>query len=425
MIELIAVIALVSLIIIGMPIGFVLIIVGSGGLLYLNGLDSFMSSITSLSFRSVNDFTFTTIPLFILMAHFLSKSGIADDLFDSMLRWIGHLPGGAGVASVIASAGFGALSGSSVAATSTMSQIAIPQMVKSNYSEKFSAGLIASCTGTLAVLIPPSIPLILYGIQTETSVGKLLIAGVIPGIALATLISGFIIIVSFKNKNVVKASTWRERFTSLKRVLPAISLIIFVMSLLYLGIATSTEVAAFGAFGALFIGLILKRLDFKAIYDSLITTARQTSMIFLIVIGANIFANFIATTRIGIRIVEVIVQSGLSVYTILFLIIIMYIILGLFLDMIASLLITLPIVFPLIVELGFDPIWFGVVLVLLLEIGLVTPPVGLNLFITSEYARIPVQKVFAGSIPFIIILLLMIFILVLFPEIVLYMPSKM
>ena len=425
MIELIAVIALVSLIIIGMPIGFVLIIVGSGGLLYLNGLDSFMSSITSLSFRSVNDFTFTTIPLFILMAHFLSKSGIADDLFDSMLRWIGHLPGGAGVASVIASAGFGALSGSSVAATSTMSQIAIPQMVKSNYSEKFSAGLIASCTGTLAVLIPPSIPLILYGIQTETSVGKLLIAGVIPGIALATLISGFIIIVSFKNKNVVKASTWRERFTSLKRVLPAISLIIFVMALLYLGVATSTEVAAFGAFGALFIGLILKRLDFKAIYDSLITTARQTSMIFLIVIGANIFANFIATTRIGIRIVEVIVQSGLSVYTILFLIIIMYIILGLFLDMIASLLITLPIVFPLIVELGFDPIWFGVVLVLLLEIGLVTPPVGLNLFITSEYARIPVQKVFAGSIPFIIILLLMIFILVLFPEIVLYMPSKM
>src|SRR5699024_11048668 len=174
---------------------------------------------------------------------------------------------------------------------------------------------IASSTVTLTILIPPIIPLTVYGIQTEISVGKLLIAGVIRGIALATVISGFIIIVSFKNKNVVKASTWRERFTSLKRVLPAISLIVFVMSLLYLVIATSTEVAAFGAFAALFIGLILKRLDFKAIYDSLITTARQTSMIFLIVIGANIFANFIATTRIGIRIVEVIVQSGLSVYT--------------------------------------------------------------------------------------------------------------
>jgi len=425
LIELIAVIFLVTLIIIGMPIGFVLIIVGSGGLLYINGIDVFMSNITSIGFRSVNSFTFTTIPLFILMAHFLSKSGIADDLFDSMLKWIGHLPGGAGVASVVASAGFGALSGSSVAATSTMSQIAIPQMVKSNYSSKFAAGLIASCTGTLAVLIPPSIPLILYGIQTETSVGKLLIAGVIPGIVLATIIIGYIIIVSFRNKNTVGASTWGERFSSLKRVVPAVLLIIFVISLLYLGVATSTEVAAFGAFGALAIGLIIRKLNMKTIYDSLITTARQTSMIFLIVIGANIFANFIATTRVGVRIVDVIVASGLSVYTILFFIIVMYLILGLFLDMIASLLITLPIVFPLIVELGFEPIWFGVVLVLLLEIGLVTPPVGLNLFITSEYARIPVQKVFAGSIPFVFILLLMIVILIIFPDLVMYMPSRM
>src|SRR5699024_3505156 len=322
------------LIIIGMPIGFVLIIVGSGGLLYINGIDVFMSNITSIGFRSVNSFTFTTIPLFILMAHFLSKSGIADDLFDSMLKWIGHLPGGAGVASVVASAGFGALSGSSVAATSTMSQIAIPQMVKLNYSSKFAAGLIASCTGTLAVLIPPSIPLILYGIQTETSVGKLLIAGVIPGIVLAMIIIGYIIIVSFRNKNTVEASTWRDRFSSLKKVVPAVLLIIFVITLLYLGVATSTEVAAFGAFGALAMGLILRKLNVKTIYDSLITTARQTSMIFLIVIGANIFANFIATTRVGVRIVDAIVASGLSAYTILFFIIVMYLILGLFLDMI-------------------------------------------------------------------------------------------
>ncbi|MEV9640782.1 TRAP transporter large permease [Mammaliicoccus sciuri] len=425
MIALFAVILLLVFLAIGVPIGFVLILVGSLGLWIINGYDSLMAVLTSIGYRSVSNFTFTTIPLFILMAHFLSKSGIADNLFGSMLKWIGHLPGGAGVATVFSSAGFGALSGSSLAATSTMSQIAIPQMVKAKYSEQFSAGLIASCTGTLAVLIPPSIPLILYGIQTETSVGQLLMAGILPGILLAILVCAFVIASSLKNNTMVDKASWAERLNSIKPVFPSAILITLVISTLYLGIATSTEIAAFGAFGALAIGIALKRLNKEKIYESLVTTIKQTSMIFLIVIGANIFATFIAFTQSGVKVINLIVGSGASPYTILFLIILIYLVLGLFLDLIASLLITLPVVFPLIIQLGFDPIWFGIILVLLLEIGLVTPPVGLNLFITSEHAKIPVQKVFVGSIPFIGILLLTIVILIVFPEVVLYLPGKM
>lgn len=425
MVALTAVIVLLVLLIIGMPIGFVLILVGSFGLLIENGFDSLMAVLTSIGFRSVNNFTFTTIPLFILMAHFLSKSGIADDLFGSMLKWIGHLPGGAGVATVFSSAGFGALSGSSIAATSTMSQIAIPQMVKARYTEQFSAGLIASCTGTLAVLIPPSIPLILYGIQTETSVGQLLMAGILPGLLLGLLVCIFVVASSLKNKSMVDKVSWKERLSSTKPVFPSVLLIGLVVSILYLGIATSTEIAAFGAFGALVIGMSLKRLNRQKIYESLVATTKQTAMIFLIVIGANIFATFIAFTQTGVKVIEAIVESGASPYMILFFIILIYLVLGLFLDLIASLLITLPVVFPLMIELGFDPIWFGVILVLLLEIGLVTPPVGLNLFITSEHAKIPVQRVFVGSIPFIGILLLTIIILIIFPEIALFIPERM
>lgn len=425
MVALTAVIVLLVLLIIGMPIGFVLILVGSFGLLIENGFDSLMAVLTSIGFRSVNNFTFTTIPLFILMAHFLSKSGIADDLFGSMLKWIGHLPGGAGVATVFSSAGFGALSGSSIAATSTMSQIAIPQMVKARYTEQFSAGLIASCTGTLAVLIPPSIPLILYGIQTETSVGQLLMAGILPGLLLGLLVCIFVVASSLKNKSMVDKVSWKERLSSTKPVFPSVLLIGLVVSILYLGIATSTEIAAIGAFGALVIGMSLKRLNRQKIYESLVATTKQTAMIFLIVIGANIFATFIAFTQTGVKVIEAIVESGASPYMILFFIILIYLVLGLFLDLIASLLITLPVVFPLMIELGFDPIWFGVILVLLLEIGLVTPPVGLNLFITSEHAKIPVQRVFVGSIPFIGILLLTIIILIIFPEIALFIPERM
>lgn len=425
MLALIIVLLLLLLLFIGMPIGFTLIVVGSLGIYLVGGVNALTGLLSTTAYSSVNGFTFTTIPLFILMAHFISKSRIAGDLYNCILKWIGHVPGGVGVSTVFASAGFGAVSGSSVAATSLMSKICIPEMIKAKYKETFSAGLVASSTGTLAVLIPPSIPLIIFGVQTENSIGKLLIAGVFPGVILAVLLSGFIILISMKTGNRTQKYLWADIFSSIRNIWPMIVLVLFVLAIIYFGVATFTEASAFGAFGALVIGLVLRRLNLRDIRDALIETTWQTAMIFTIILGGQLFAYFITLSGVGQGIINVISESGLSKWTILFIIILLYLILGCFMDAIGSLILTLPLIYPIIVGLGFDQIWFGVIVVLLLEIGLVTPPVGINLFITSEYSGIPVQKVFYGSIPFIGILLLTILILVIFPQIVTYLPNHM
>jgi len=419
------IIAMLALLILGMPIGFTLIFIGSIGIFVTGGISSLNGLLSSVTYSSVNGFTFTAIPLFILMAHLISRSNIAQDLFDCVNKWIGHLPGGLGVSTVISSAGFGALSGSSIAATSIMSKICIPEMIKSNYKDSFSSGLVATSTGTLAVLIPPSVPLILYGVQTETPIGKLLIAGMLPGILLVILLSIYIIYISMRTNIVSERYSWKERWSSLRTVWPIALLVMFVMILIYFGVTTSTEAAAFGAAGALLTGLALRRLNLNSIIMALTETVKQTAMIFTIIVGGHLFAYFITLSGVGQNILNVINESDLSKWSILSLIIICYLILGLFLDLIGSMILTLPLVFPIITSLGFDPIWFGVVMVLLLEIGLVTPPVGINLFLTSKYSNIPVERVFYGSIPLILLLLFLIMLLIIFPQITLYLPSKM
>lgn len=422
---LVCILLLIGLILLGMPIGFVLLITGSLGLYFSTGYDTLQGYLATTAYRSANNFTFSAIPLFILMAHFISKSKIADDLFDTVLKWVGHFPGGTGITTVIGSAGFGTLSGSSLAATSVMSQIAVPKMVQSRYSESFATGLVASCTGTLAVMIPPSIPLVLYGIQTDTAIGKLLMAGILPGLMLALLLCITVVIVGIKQNSKTEKFSWKERFISLKNIWLALILVIIVVSVIYFGIATPTEAAAFGAMGAFIIGLASRKLTSKAILESLLDTIKQTGMIFTIIIGSLLFSYYITLSRVGNDILTSIEASGLPAWGVLFLVILLYLVLGLFMDLLASMLITLPLVFPLITALGYDPVWFGIIVVLVLEIGLVTPPVGMNLFITSQHTGVPIQKVFYGSIPFIGVLLLSILILVLFPQIALYLPSLM
>ncbi|MCH6265303.1 TRAP transporter large permease [Neobacillus citreus] len=418
-------ILLLVLILVGMPIGFVLLIIGSVGVWFVSGWDALMGIMGTTAYRSVNGFSYTTIPMFILMANFISKSRIAEDLFDCVLKWIGHKPGGVGVTTVFSSAAFGTLSGSSIAATSIMSKVAVPQMIKSKYSDSFSAGLVASSSGTLAALIPPSVPLIVYAIQTETSIGKLLISGIIPGLLLAFLLCIVVVAAAIKNKSVIPKSSWRERFQSLKHIWPILLLILAVIIAIYAGIGTSTEAAAFGAFGALVIGLLIRRLNFKAILDALIETVQQTCMIFVILVGATLFSYFVAFSRLGNSLISYIESTSIPALGVLVLIVLMYLILGLFLDLFGSMLLTLPLVFPLITDLGYDPLWFGILVVLLLEIGLVTPPVGINLYITSQQSGISVNKVLKGSVPFIGVLLLTVILIIIFPEIVLYLPSKM
>ncbi|WP_404330281.1 TRAP transporter large permease [Mesobacillus maritimus] len=416
---------LLIFIFIGMPIAFVLLIIGTAGVWLVSGWDALMGIMGTTAYRSVNGFSYTTIPMFILMANFISKSRIAEDLFDCILKWIGHKPGGVGVATVFSSAAFGALSGSSIASTSIMSKVAVPQMIRSKYSESFSAGLVASSSGTLAALIPPSVPLIVYAIQTETSIGSLLISGIIPGLLLAFLLCIVVVAVAIKNGSVVERSSWNERLASIKHIWPVLLLIFIVIIAIYTGIGTSTEAAAFGAFGALVIGFLIKRLNVKLMVEALVETVKQTCMIFVILVGATLFSYFIAFSRLGNSLISYIESTNLSPIGVLLLVILMYLILGLFLDLFGSMLLTLPLVFPLITSMGYDPIWFGIVVVLVLEIGLVTPPVGINLYITSQQSGVSIKKVLQGSIPFIGVLLFVVFLLILFPELVLYLPSKM
>ncbi|MEH7177978.1 TRAP transporter large permease [Neobacillus vireti] len=425
MVTLSIIILLLLLLFIGMPIGFVLIITGAIGIYWVGGYDTLSGILSTTAYRSVNGFTLTTIPLFILMANFISKSNIAKELYDCILKWIGHIPGGVGISTVFASAGFGTLSGSSVAATSIMSKICVPEMLRARYTDSFATGLVASSSGTLAVMIPPSVPLILYAVQTDTSVGRLLMAGVIPGILLALLLCVYIVINSLRLGSKIEKATWVERFVSLKFIWPMVLLVVLVLAVMYLGIATSTEAAAFGAIGALIIGLVMKRLNFKDTVEALVEAAQQTAMIFVIVIGGYIFSYFFTLTGIGQSLISTIAESGLSKWTVLFLVILFYIILGTVMEVIGSMILTLPLVFPLMVNLGFDPIWFGVIVVLLLEIGLVTPPVGINLYVTSKQTGVPDDKIWRGSIPFLGVLMLTIILMIIFPEIVLYLPNKM
>lgn len=426
MVSLLIVLAiLLGLFLIGMPIGFSMIFAGSIGIFIVADYNIMASVLSSSVYRSVNSFDFSSIPLFILMAHFISKSKIADELFDSIMKWVGHLPGGAAVTTVLASAGFGTLSGSSVAATSVMSNIAVPKMIEAKYTPRFSAGLVASSTGTLAVLIPPSIPLILYGVQTETSIGKLLMAGIIPGILLAILLSIYAIIEGYRRKVQQEKSSWKDRFSSLVTIWPILLLLIAVICFIYLGIGTVTEAAAFGALGALIIGLAIRRLNFKHIMDSMLLTISQTAMIFVIITGASILTYFITMTRVGNELILAVEASGLPGWAVIIIVVIFYLFLGLFMEVIGAMLLTLPLLFPLVVGLGYDPVWFGVLVVLLLEIGLVTPPVGINLFITSQQTKITPVEVFKGAVPFIIILIFEVILLILFPQIALYLPSRM
>src|SRR5699024_1077546 len=283
---------LIILLLLGMSSGFTLIVAGSIGIYLTDGIDTLSSMLSTTVYSSVNGFTFTTLLLFILMAHFISKSQIAEDLYDVLVKWIGHLPGGVGISTVAASAGFGALSGSSVAATSIMSKITIPEMIKIGYKDSFAAGLVATTTGTLAVVIPPSVPLIIYGVQTENSIGKLLIAGVLPGLLLAVILSVYIIYGSRKMNTNNEKHSWKSRWSYLRNIWAMILLVLIIVLVIYFGWGTSTEAAAFGALGALVIGLVIKRLNFNSIVEALIETVEQTSMIFIIILGGHIFAYF-------------------------------------------------------------------------------------------------------------------------------------
>ncbi|MDF1716026.1 MAG: TRAP transporter large permease subunit, partial [Antarcticimicrobium sp.] len=409
---------LVLLLAMGMPVAFAMAVAGVAGLFAVGGLDLVMGMVKSSTISSVNSYELITIPMFILMAEFIIISRIADELFDATVVWVGRVPGGLGVAVVLAGAMFGAISGSSTASAATLSSTAIPAMMRQGYSLR-TAGALVAITGTLAILIPPSIALVLYAIIADVSVGKLLIAGMVPGILAVLALVGLTVTMSLLRPKAVPAGhpyRWSEKVSVLRVTLPMLILFGAVTGVLYAGVATPTEASAMGAVAALVLGVVQGRLSLRNAGRALVNAARVSCMIAFIILGAHIFGYFFTLTQTTTAIANWIGGLDVSSYMILLVILVIYLILGCFLDQIAILILTVPVMLPVVVALGFDPIWFGVMVVMVAEVGMITPPLGLNVFVVARYTGQPVHEIFAGILPFFLCMLGMVLLLGLMPE---------
>jgi len=419
---------LLFFLVLGAPVGFALGLAGLIGVYMVGGMDAVCGIMNTVPYRTAASYTLTTVPMFILMAELISHSGIVKEIFSAAQKWLERLPGGLAIASVFASAGMAAMSGSSTASAAALSSIAVPEMINRGYRPHVATGVIA-VAGTLAIMIPPSIPLVLYGIVTENSIGKLLMAGVIPGIMTAAIYTiGIIIWIKVRPDAMPRSSatyTMEEKFRALRPLWAFIILASVVLGSIYLGLATPTEAAAVGAFGALVIPLLRRQLDLNGVRHAVRSTIQVTTMIFMIIIGAMIFGYFLTMTQATQGLIRFIAGLHTSPSVVLFLLIILYLILGCFLDVIAILLITLPLVYPLVVSLGFDAIWFGVLVVKLIEVALITPPLGMNAFVISASTGIEVERVFKGTGVMLLFEGVTLVLLIFFPRIVTWLPSMM
>jgi len=413
---------------VGMPVGFALGVSGLIGLYAQGGIDAVLSIMYTVPYRTAANYTLTTVPMFILMAQFIAGGGIVEEVFAAARRWLERLPGGLAIASIFAAAGIGAMSGSSTASAATMASIAIPEMRKHGYSATVAAGVV-TVAGTLAIMIPPSIGLVLYGIITENSVGRLLIAGLIPGIMTALIYCVGIILWSKAVPGIMPSpasgSTWRERWRSLRPIWAFIVLALIVLGSMYVGLATPTEAAAVGAFGALIIPLIRGRMSWDVFKEAVLKTIRITTMIFTIIIGAMVFGYFLTITQATQNLIVLIGNSNLPVWFVFGLILLLFLLLGCIMDQVAILLISLPLVYPLVTALGFDPIWFGIICIKLGEIGLVTPPVGMNAYVVSASSGIPLETIFKGTGVMLIFEMFSFILLLSFPFLSTWLPSMM
>lgn len=412
----------------GVPVAFSFIIAGAVGLYMILGLEPMLGILQTTPFRSVASFLLSTVPMYVLMAEFLARGRLIQDIFRSAYYWLGHLKGGLAVATIMANGGLAALSGSSTASAATMTTIAVPEMRRYGYSDRLSLGVVAAA-GSFAILIPPSVGLILYGIITETSIGKLFVAGIVPG--LLTIVAYWLVVYLWVRRSPhiapqVPAFPWRDRVQSLRTVWPAVLLAFIVLGGIYSGIVTPTEAGALGAFGALLIGLAVGGLRGRGIVESLERTTRNSAMIFAIVIGATIFGYYLSVTQVTQKLIAYIGNLAVPPYGVLLTIIALYIVLGTFMEQIAIQFITLPLIFPIIVSLGFDPIWFGIIVIKTAEIGVVTPPVGLNVYVVSGALEdASMADTFAGAAMFLIADVAILALLLLFPQLVTFLPGLM
>lgn len=417
---------LVVLLALRLPVAFALLVSGIVGVGLESSFDAVLGSLETVPYRSSTQYALLTIPMFVLMAQFATYGGMTREIFRSLNLWLGRLPGGVALAALLGSAGMGAVSGSSVATAATMSRVSVPEMKRLGYSRSFALGAVSSA-GTLAVMIPPSTGLVLYGLITDVSIGAMLLGGILPGILSTFAFAVLIISWAMRRRDLlpeVARPTWRERLASLRGFWPIPPLIVLVLGGIYSGAVTVVEASAVGAMGMLVVLLALSRRRGRAISESLTETAQVTTMIFTIIFAAHIFGTYLSLAGIPQDLTSLIEGAELSRWAVLVLVSILLLIMGAFMDPVAIMVLTLPILFPVMTDLGFDPVWFGIVVIKIMEIGVITPPLGLNIFVAARAAGEPVEVAFAGIWRFVLVELVTLSILCAFPIISTWLPTQ-
>lgn len=411
---------LVLLLLLRVPVGFAMAIAGATGFGMIVGAGPALNILGQVTYNTLTSYEFSIIPMFILMGVFSARGELSLELFRSARVWIGHYRGGLGIATLLAAGGFAAINGSSIATASTMTRVALPEMENNGYAPSVSAGIIAA-GGTLGIMIPPSAVLAVYGFITEQDIGALFTAGILPGLLGIGMYWIVVMIISrLKPEGMVAApkAPWRERWLSLRQIWAVLLLFSLVIGGIYGGIFTVTEAAGVGAAGAAIISALRGKLNVRQTIECLGEALRMSSAIFMLVIGALVFGYFLTVTGTTPALIGWITAQDLSPYVILTLILIFYLILGAIMDELAMTLLTLPVVYPVIVALGFDPIWFGIIFVMVVTLGLITPPIGMNVFVINAIApHIGLRKIYAGVMPFIASDLVRLVLLILFPSI--------
>jgi tripartite ATP-independent transporter DctM subunit len=412
----------------GVPIAFSLATAGILGIFLLGGdLTAMLRILGTAPYASAAEYVLTTVPMFILMAYFSASGGLARDLYTAAAHWLSRIRGGLAIATVFACGIFGAMSGASLAAAAVMSGIAMPEMRRHGYSDELAAGSIG-IGSTLDILIPPSVGMVIYGIATQTSIGKLLIAGVVPGLILIVLLTLAILVwVRVRPAHAPETYTVpaRERWASLGRIWSSLLLIALVVALLYTGVATPTEVGALGAFLAGLIGFGFGRLTWAGALNAVRQTIKTTALIFAILIGATIFGYYMAMSKIPQEVVGVVTELELNRWVVMVGIVVGYFVVSMFMDELPLLLLTLQLTFPLVTSLGFDPVWFGVMSMLMVAMGLVFPPVGMIAFVVSSSGNVSLVKVYTGTSILMIALVLTTVLVMVFPQTALWLPGTM
>ena len=424
----IAFVALFVLMVLRVPVGMAMGLVGVTGYSVIVGPGPALKLVGQTSLRTVTDYTFGVIPMFMLMGAFVSVSGLSREMFKAADAFLGHLRGGLGIATVVACGGFAAICGSSVATAATFSTVAYPEMRRFGYPQSFSTGVIAA-GGTLGAMLPPSTVLAVYAILTQQDIGKLFMAGVLPGLlAMAMYVLTIAMIVRFRPRFLPAGTVrpWNERLSALRGVWAPLLLFVFVIGGLYGGFFTPTEAGGVGASGAFLLGVLRKRLNRANTREALLQATRTAAAVFTVLIGALLFGYFLTITQTPQKITGFLTGLGVGRYGVLALIMLMYLVLGCLMDAMAMIILTVPIIFPVVTALGFDPIWFGVIIVMTVELGLIHPPVGMNVFVIKSVVKdVSFTTIFKGVLPFVATDLVRLIILVAFPVIALWLPARM